>query len=99
MHIASPVVEKAFLSRLSYRCDSASIAASWFFPSIEGKVNFYHLSYIKVHKVTAKVYSLQGISKYIVFTSSAICNGKQNKNKKQQLKKARTKDVSESGFA
>ena len=58
MHIASPVVEKSFLCRLSYRCDSASIAALWFFPSVESKVIFYHLSYIKVHKVTAKVYNL-----------------------------------------
>ena len=62
MHIASPVVEKAFLSKLSYRCDSASIAPSCFFPSVEGKVNFYHLSCIQMRKVTAKVYSLQGIS-------------------------------------
>ena len=47
MHIASPVVEKAFLSRLSYRCDSASIAASCFFPSVEGNVNFYHFGLTK----------------------------------------------------
>ena len=47
MHIASPVVEKAFLSRLSYRCDSASIAASCFFPSVEGNVIFYHFGLTK----------------------------------------------------
>ena len=47
MHIASPVVEKAFLSRLSYRCNSASTAASCFFPSVEGKVNFYHFGLTK----------------------------------------------------
>ena len=47
MHIASPVVEKAFLSRLPYRCESASIAASCFLPSVEGKVNFCHFGLTK----------------------------------------------------